>query len=134
MFNRLYTFMAGRNGFDRLGIISLIAAIVIKNIAWFFRSWLYGVANLLALALFGYTIFRVLSRNVAKRQRENYWLIRTFGDLRAKYADHRARHAQSKQYKFFTCPSCKNRLRVPRGKGKVQITCPRCGQRFSGRT
>ena len=134
MFNRLYAFMAGRNGFDRLGIISLIAAIVIKNIAWFFRGWLYGAANLLALTLFGYTAFRVLSRNVAKRREENYWLTRTLDNLRARHADHKARREQSRQYKFFTCPSCKNRLRVPRGKGKIQITCPRCGQRFGGKT
>ena len=134
MFNRLYAFMAGRNGFDRLGIISLVAAIVIKNIAWFFRGWLYGVANLLALVLFGYTAFRVLSRNVAKRREENYCLIRMFDTIRVRHADHQARRAQSKQYKFFTCPSCKNNLRVPRGKGKIQITCPRCGQRFGGKT
>lgn len=126
--------MAGRNGFDRLGVISLIAAIVIKNIAWFFRGRVYGVANLLALALFGYTAFRVLSRNVAKRREENYRLTHLFSDLRMRQEDHRARRMQSKQYKFFVCPSCRNNLRVPRGKGKIQITCPRCGQRFSGRT
>lgn len=134
MLNRFGTFMAGRNGFDRLAVISLIAAIVVKNIAWFFHNWLYGAANLLALALFGYTAFRVLSRNVAKRREENYWLTRTVDNLRVRHTNRKAKYAQSKQYKFFTCPGCKNNLRVPRGKGKIQITCPRCGQRFSGKT
>lgn len=134
MFNRLYAFMAGRNGLDRLGIISLIAAIVLKNLAWFFRSWLYGALNLVALALFGYTAFRVLSRNVAKRRSENYALIHAMDRLRIWYDHSKTRRSQREQYKFFTCPGCKNKLRVPRGKGKLQITCPRCGQRFSGKT
>ena len=126
--------MAGRNGFDRLGIISLVAAIVLKNVAWFFRNWLYGALNLVSLALFGYTAFRVLSRNVAKRRAENYALIHLTDNLRIWSTNYRTRHAQRKQYKFFTCPGCKNKLRVPRGKGRIQITCPRCGQRFSGKT
>lgn len=134
MFNRLYAFMAGRNGFDRLGIISLVAAIVLKNVAWFFRNWLYGALNLVSLALFGYTAFRVLSRNVAKRRSENYALIHLMDHLRIWGSNCRTRHAQRKQYKFFTCPGCKNKLRVPRGKGRIQITCPRCGQRFGGKT
>lgn len=134
MFNRLYAFMAGRNGLDRLGIVSLVAAIVLKNVAWFFRNWVYGAFNLVSLALFGYTAFRVLSRNVAKRRSENYALIHAMDRLRI-WSDHsRTRLSQRKQYKFFTCPGCKNKLRVPRGKGKLQITCPRCGQRFGGKT
>lgn len=134
MFNRLYEFMAGRNGFDRLGIISFVAAIVIRNVAYFFRGWLYGTLNLVALVLFGYTAFRVLSRNVAKRRAENYNLIRLADNLHIWNNSKKARRAQKKQYKFFTCPGCKNKLRVPRGKGRLQITCPRCGQRFDGKT
>ena len=50
------------------------------------------------------------------------------------FAEYRQRRRLRRDYKFFRCPSCRNRLRLPRGKGRIQITCPRCGHRFGGKT
>jgi hypothetical protein len=122
--NKFYQFMSGRNGNDELGLAMLVAALVLNII--FRISGLY-ILGIIATALVALVIYRMFSRDLVKRQAEN----RRFVGL---WTGWKTRRAQSKTYKFFTCPSCKNTLRVPRGKGKIQITCPKCGQRFDGKS
>ena len=129
--NKLYQFMSGLNGNDQLGLALLVAALVL-NIA--FRSTGRGLLGLIASALVFVVIYRMLSRDLAKRQEENRRFLSLWSDAKRSFGNWRDRRSQSRDYKFFTCPSCKNILRVPLGKGKIQITCPKCGQRFGGKS
>jgi len=131
MGNWIRNFMAGRNGLDRLGQVTLLLALVLSLLANVLDA---AFLSALSCGLMIWCLFRVFSRNLSRRQAENQRFLTAgsrFGsDLRAW----RERQRQRKEYKFFRCGGCGNWLRVPKGKGKIQITCPRCGQRFSGRT
>lgn len=129
--NRLFGFMSGRNGNDQLGLAMLVAALLLNIIFRMTRIFLFGIA---AMALLFLVIFRMFSRDLGKRQEENRRFMSLWYDAKRSFSDWRLRRSQSKDYKFFVCPSCHNRLRVPRGKGKIQITCPKCGQRFGGKS
>ena len=132
MFNRLRALMAGRNGFDQVAI-TMFGISLVLNFAARFTGWIPMLSITLLIisaALVALALMRVFSKNVAKRREENYRFVRISGDLRNEFNAWRVRRSESKQYKFYSCPDCKSRLRVQRGKGKIQITCPRCGLRF----
>ena len=131
MMNWLRAFMAGRNCLDTLGLASVIAAVVVNVLAQILDSYILSVV---AMALMVYAFFRILSRNVTRRRQESYRFEHLFSAVRGGVSGWLDRRRQSKDYKFFTCPGCRNKLRVPRGKGKIQITCPKCGQRFGGKS
>ena len=138
MWNRLRAFMAGRNGVDRLVMAQLIAACALNLIAQIIvRRSGERLAVLLsgaAAVLLVWGLYRAFSRNLAARQRENAAFLRLFSRVKSGASDVKYRAEHSREYKFFTCPGCRNKLRVPRGKGKIQITCPKCGQRFGGKS
>ena len=122
-------FMTGRNGVDFLNKRLLFLAVLLWGI-----GLLLGRVGLLPALLAGYALFRGLSHNTAARQREDL-AARAFSDaLRARLSGAWTRLCQSRDYRFYTCPGCGSRLRVPRGKGSIQITCPCCGHRFGGRS
>ena len=133
---RIAQFMYGRNGYDAFSQFLLIAAIGLVVLSMVF-SWLPPVALVLQLGEYVvliYCIFRVMSRNVYKRQQENahyYELRQAFQRWLRGVKD---RWQQRKEYKFFRCPSCHALLRVPRGKGRLQLTCRKCGNRFERKT
>ena len=131
MRNWLSNFMLGRNGADQLFIAQIVAAVVLKLLS---NMTDMGLLSLFSTAMLVWALYRALSRDIPRRGDENQRFLtageRVRGDVRAW----RERLRHRKEYKFFHCPGCGNWLRVPRGKGKIQITCPRCGHRFSGRT
>lgn len=131
MFNRLHAFMAGRNGIDRLAGFYIIVAVILNIVARTFFLIPLAVVSVVFIIL---AALRILSRNIAKRQEENYRFVRIWGDLIQGLHGWRDWRRQSREYRFYNCPECKSRLRVARGKGKVQITCPRCGRRFTKKT
>ena len=116
-------FMAGRYGTDRLnmailgvGLAASLLSVLIKfapvNLVLFFLS--YGMMF--------WAIFRSLSRNTYKRYQEN----RKFLQLTGRMKD--------REHRYFDCPKCRQMVRVPRGKGKISITCPRCREKFVKKT
>lgn len=123
--------MAGRNGNDQLGLAMLFVALIFNII---FRFAKIGIFSLIASVLLILVIYRMFSRDLPKRQAENRRFVSLWSDTKHNFTAWRTRQKQSKEFKFFACPACKNMLRVPRGKGKIQITCPKCGQRFGGKT
>ena len=129
MLNKLREMMTGRNGLDKLSITLIVAALAINVFAQFFP-----LLSMFSLAIMAYAVWRVFSKNLTKRRAENYRISRILDDIGESFAQKRFRRQQSKQYRFFTCPDCKSKLRVPRGKGKISITCPRCGLKFSKKT
>ena len=119
----LRSFMAGRYGTDRLNMVILCSGLGASIL-----SVLVPVppVNLvfwaLSYALMIWAIFRSLSRNTYKRYQENRKFLQIFDRLK------------DRQHRYFDCPKCRQMVRVPRGKGKISITCPRCREKFIKKT
>ena len=135
MKNWLIKFMAGRNGTDNLSRFLSIAAIVFLFISMFTTGSIIGSAMLvLALACIFYSWFRTLSKDTYKRGQENVAYLKIKNRVTGWFKGVISRMKQRKDYNFYRCPSCKTWLRVPKGKGKVNITCKSCGERFVKKT
>ena len=135
MRERLARFMIGRNGNDQLNRFLLLADVVLLLLASLLgRTALGSLLYLLVLALLGLTYFRMLSRDVYKRRSENESYLRRKQQLLSRLRVIKERWKQRKDYKFFTCPSCKAVMRVPRGRGKIRIVCHKCGNTFTGKS
>lgn len=131
MFDFMRRLMYGRYGNDNLNQFLMIAGLLLAAVWSFTRL---TVLALLFLALLFLCYFRMFSRNIAKRQRENqkflaFWMPR-------KTSLHQAwlRFQNRKTHRYFRCKCCKTYLRVPRGKGKINIKCPKCGNEFVKKT
>ena len=112
-------FMYGRYGNDKLNMAILTAGVVAGFLTMFLHiPLLNGILILVSYALMIWAIFRCFSRNTYKRYQENrkylLWLDRI----------------KDRQHKYFSCPRCRQPVRVPRGKGKISIKCPNCGEKF----
>ena len=134
MREKLTRFMVGRNGNDQLNLflyavdaVLLIAATLIGGQV---GRWMFVAV----LALLGYIYFRMFSRNLTRRREENGKFLRLLYSVQAGLKIRREKWVQRKDYKFFTCPSCKTTLRVPRGNGKIKIVCRKCGNSFTGKS
>ena len=132
-------FMYGRNGVDQLNIAmlwtsigaDLLATILMRqqnSIAYVGLALYYGSVILWVLVL-----FRMFSRNLRKRQAENQKWLQARSRRRSAASAAKARRAD-KDHKYFTCRQCRAICRVPVGKGKVIITCPKCGAEIHGKT
>lgn len=131
MGNWFRNFMMGRYGPDHLGTFTLIVGVVLNLIGAIFGLW---VISILAYILFVITVFRLFSRNIVKRRAENDKFLKYWWPVRTKIANFWKELKSLREYKYFRCPACKNKLRVPRGKGKLKVTCPKCGERFEKKT
>ena len=123
MRNFLHRLMVGRYGPDHLGIALVILSFVLSVIYAFI---IYLPLLYISYFVFGLTIFRMLSRNMIRRRAENDKFIRYWWPIKTKISNLIKKIKDKWKYKYFKCPSCKCTLRVPKGKGKIRITCPRC--------
>ena len=113
-------FMSGRTGVDQLSYAMVIAALVMTIIGGIAGI---GLLTLMADALILLAFYRMLSKNRLKRAQENANYLQKTQKLRRAVTEWVNRVKNSKKYRYFTCPKCKARLRVPRGVGSVTITC-----------
>ena len=121
------SFMAGRYGADQLGMTMLWTALILSIVGSFSRV---GLLTLMADALLLLMFWRMLSKDRLKRQHENQtYLQKTYGARKA-VTEWINRVKNGKKYRYFTCPQCKKRLRVPRCVGNITITCKGCGNKF----
>lgn len=118
----LRRFMSGRYGTDPLNMTILIAGVVVSLVGTFVDYPFNLLMTLVSYGLMIWAIFRTFSRNTYKRYQENRKFLQFFD--RIKDRDHR----------YFDCPKCRQMVRVPRGKGKIAITCPRCREKFIRKT
>ena len=124
---RVASFMVGRYGVDRLYYFLLAVCFILIVINLFIDSL---VISLVESALFVYTFYRVLSRNVYKRQQENEKFIKIGEYLKKQFNLQKCKVRDRKTHVYRKCPSCKNNLRLPKQKGKHTVVCPCCKHRF----
>ena len=129
--NFLKNVMIGRYGPDHLGVAMIVISLILSITHSFTRV---NILLYIAYAIAALALFRMLSRNITRRRAENDKFIRYWWPIKTKISTFISNFKQKKTHKFFKCPSCRNTLRVPKGKGKVQVTCPKCGERFTGKT
>jgi phage FluMu protein Com len=127
--------MIGRYGLDPLSLFVMVVNMLMTLIASFFGGNI--VVLLLSYILWFWTIFRMLSRNIEARRRENdrfmvfwNWLKDHTVGLRGWFRTEGNRARDRKTHKYFRCPKCHQMVRVPRHKGKVRIICPKCKEEF----
>ena len=126
--NKLYRFMYGRYGMDKLGNCMMIAYVVlllVYTVLTFFitQVWFDLIVWLVSIALFITVFYRMLSRNISKRRKENERFCGFFTLRKNKFKD-RKTHVYKK------CPKCKAVLRLPKRKGTNTASCPRCKHKF----
>ena len=120
-------FMSGRYGADQLSYAMVITALVLTVIGSIAHVMLL---TLLADALLIVMFVRMFSKNRYQRAHENQVYLERTQNIRRAVTEWINRMKNSKKYRYFTCPKCKARLRVPRGVGNVTITCKSCGEKF----
>ena len=84
----------------------------------------------LGAALLIFCYYRTFSRNISKRTEENYKFYTLKDRVDNKFKGWKEQWANRKVYHYYRCPQCRQKLRVPRGRGRIQISCPRCGTQF----
>ncbi len=124
--NAIQRFMYGRYGNDQLNLFLLGLYLLLYLVFLFARvEPLYWVSFALLLA----ALFRLLSRNMERRRMENARFMRAAGPILSWLHLRRTIH-RDKEHVYFKCPSCGQQLRVPRGKGRITVTCRGCGASF----
>ena len=131
--NSLARFMYGRNGVDQLGFVTLWAAIILDVVNLFVRNQVaYSILSAVAMVLTIWMVFRMFSKNLPRRRAENQKFMGWIWKARNNAAGAKARRAD-KEHKYFTC-RCGAICRVPVGKGKIVITCPKCGAKIEAKS
>lgn len=126
MKEKLYRFMQGRYGNDQFNQFLLIASVISIVLSFFGSSVFYPVA----LVILGYTYFRMFSKNTYKRSEENRKYLQVTAKMRLRIQKWKNEMQQRKTHHIYKCPSCKQKIRVPKGKGRIEIKCPKCQNRF----
>ena len=138
---KLAQFMYGRYGMDEYGrylsilaFVMIIAGFVLNIIAKIVNMnlllWLAQILSYAGIVVMIYYFVRAFSRNIEKRREQNM----KFLSRKSKRQARRKKAQNKKIYKYLTCPGCGQELRVPRGKGKIAVSCPKCGQKTLTRT
>ena len=125
--NKLIAFMYGRYGVDALyyGLSVLwmglwVAGMVVESPVLYILAWF----------CLGYTTFRMFSKNIARRRRENEWFLKLWNPTKNFFRFQWRRIKECREAVYRKCPDCRSNLRLPHRRGKHTAVCPRCGRRF----
>lgn len=131
----LARFMYGRNGTDQLNMALLVVYLVVLLLEAFLgrRFAVRVVLDVVTAALAALVLFRTFSRNLTKRRAENERFLGWWLPVKQRVSGARQRRLD-KEHKYFTCKNCKTICRVPAGKGRIEITCPKCGGKIIGKS
>ena len=127
--NKLLNFMAGRYGMDNFNRFLIWVGLIL----WVAGLFGIRVCSKLALAIFIIYIYRMLSKNYNQRYNENQMYLKYTEKIRWHWLQLKKKYEYRKYHKIFKCPKCKKKLSVPRGKGKIEISCP-CGNKIIKKT
>lgn len=131
MKERIMRFMQGRYGVDTFCRFLLVAGLIVVFLSAFLGSSVVGmIFYLLGWVMIIYCYFRMFSRNVSKRYAENQAFLAKTYKIRSFFQKQKNIWNQRRVYHIYTCPNCRQKIRIPRGKGKIEIRCPKCGTTF----
>ena len=119
--------MMGRYGVDQFARFLNFSVIILLVISMLTRL---GILYLLALALMVYSYYRIFSRNRAKRYAENMKYLQRTAKLRGGFSTFRRDMKTRRTHHIYRCPGCRQKIRIPRGKGKIAVRCPKCSTEF----
>lgn len=131
MKEKLVRFMQGRYGVDTFSKFLLVLGLVVVLLSSFFAGKTVGtICYVLGWVLIIYCYFRMFSKNVTKRYAENQsFMARTY-KIRCFFQRQKNLFKQRKAYHIYKCPGCGQKIRIPRGKGKIEVRCPKCSNTF----
>lgn len=119
--------MYGRYGIDNLGKANLVLALIFMVLNMIFPNTVFNIITLLLLVI---AYVRMFSRNIQKRYAENQWFTQKFAFVGAWLSKSKRYSEIRKTSRIFTCPNCKQKVKVPKGRGRISIHCPKCGTDF----
>ncbi len=127
MKDKFQRFMQGRYGVDELSRFLTASGLILIIANLFFRSILLSYV---VLAVLAYCYYRMFSRNYSRRYAENQKFLSWRNRIKSGPARWKKEMQQRKIYHIYRCPSCRQKIRVPRGKGNIIVTCPKCRTEF----
>ena len=132
-FNR---FMQGRYGVDAFARFMMGVALVAIILSIFFRSGsrMGALLDTVGLLVLLYTYYRMLSRDIQKRYQDNEKYLAATAKIRQRFNREKSMMNQRKTHHIYSCPGCGQKIRIPRGKGKIEIECPKCHTKFVKRS
>ena len=131
MRDKIYRFMQGRYGTDDFYKFLFWVALIGIVINWFVKS---QVLNLVVTLILVYAMYRVLSRNHSARYAENQKYLQATAKFRYWFDQQKKLMEERKYHHIYTCPNCRQKIRIPKGKGKIMIRCPKCHHEFQKRS
>lgn len=127
----LKNFMKGRYGGDQLSMVLLILSILLTLVGGLTKLSIFSMISYIPLFI---SVYRMFSRDISKRRLENYKFSIFISPVYSRYKKTQKRLQERKVYKYYKCPNCNTELRLPKGKGRIIITCPKCKEKFEKRT
>ena len=130
MRQKFANFMRGRYGVDQFSKFLSVLTLVLMIVGLFTHPILYyfGIAGMI------YMYFRVFSKNYSKRSAENQWYMRKSYKVRGWFDKRKKMWKRKKTHRIFKCPTCNQKIKIPKGKGKIEIRCSKCGTKFIKRS
>lgn len=130
MLDKIRRFFIGRYGNDQLNLALIIFGCILTLFLSFFRNPFIRYIGLIPYIV---ALIRMLSKNIKKRQQENLKFLKISAPWRM-FITKKYKQFQDKDHKYYRCPQCHNTLRVPKGRGKIKISCPHCSKEFIKKT
>jgi predicted RNA-binding Zn-ribbon protein involved in translation (DUF1610 family) len=127
MRDKIYRFMRSRYGNDQLSTCLTWAGLICMVIDCFAKT---GIFYLVGIVMFVYGYIRIFSKQYEKRAAQNKWFLEKTSGIRNVFKRMKKSKEAGKDYKIFTCPRCEQMIRIPKGKGRIEIRCPKCGNTF----
>lgn len=125
--NLLRRFLVGRYGPDQLGFVLVILSFLLSLFGQLFR---WTPLLLLSWLVLFFAFYRIFSHKIEVRRKENEKLMVLWYTVSQRFQKQKARRADKRTHRYYHCPQCRQMLRVPKGRGKIKITCPKCGTQF----
>ena len=123
--NWLKKFMYGRYGVDALSMSIIIFGFLLSIFASFNKYF-----SIISTIIFIYAYYRVFSKDINKRYMENQKFLKLVEPITSRFKKFKMRMDNRKDYKYFKCTNCKQEIKIPKGKGKIRVTCPKCGEKI----
>ena len=137
MRDKFNKFMQGRYGVDDLSRFTMGVALVLIILAMFaniFSRTVGSTLDILGVAAIVYAYIRIFSRNIQQRYAENQKFLQMTSKFRFRFNKEKDLMKQRKTHHIYSCPGCGQKIRIPKGKGKIEIECPKCHTKFVKRS